>query len=178
MKSVELWVQKWMQQAKELAKDEKKRINLLVCLGLVGLLLLVLPEWLPQEQEQVETDVQTIGIPSGDYAAQLQERLEKLIARVEGAGAATVMVTFASGEENVYATDRQTSSDGSSSVSHVLIDHEGLIETVQTPQVLGVAVVCEGGDEAAVQNQISELVEALTGVGANHITVAKMAAAQ
>ena len=52
---------------------------------------------------------------------------------------------------------------------------DGLVETVQTPQVLGVAVVCEGGGNAAVQNRVTALVEALTGVGANHITVAKMA---
>ena len=52
---------------------------------------------------------------------------------------------------------------------------DGLVETVQTPQVLGVAVVCEGGGNAAVQNRVTALVETLTGVGANHITVAKMA---
>ena len=39
----------------------------------------------------------------------------------------------------------------------------------------GVAVVCEGGGNAAVQNRVTALVETLTGVGANHITVAKMA---
>lgn len=178
MKMGTAWLERLRQRIKALAGDEKKRINLVVCLGLAGLVLLALPEWLPQEEmsPRVETEASTPG--SEDYAIQLQERLEKLIAQVEGAGTARVMVTLASGEENIYATDRQTSSDGQDSVSHVLLDHNGLVETVQTPRVLGVAVVCEGGGDAAVQNQIIELVKALTGVGANHVTVAKMAAAE
>ena len=97
---------------------------------------------------------------------------------MDGAGAVEVMVTLENGEESIYATDEQTSADGSTSVSHVIVSDEGLIETTQTPQVLGVAVVCEGGDIAAVQNRISTLVEVLTGVGANHVTVAKMAASK
>ena len=78
----------------------------------------------------------------------------------------------------MYATDNQTASDGSLSVSHVLLGESGLVETVQTPQVLGVAVVCEGGGNAAVQNRVSEIVQALTGVKSNHITVAQMAATE
>lgn len=45
------------------------------------------------------------------------------------------------------------------------------------PRVLGVAVVCEGGGSAAVQSRVTALVQALTGIGTNHITVAKMASA-
>ena len=44
-------------------------------------------------------------------------------------------------------------------------------------RVLGVAVVCEGGGSAAVQSRVTALVQALTGIGTNHITVAKMASA-
>lgn len=175
MKDMEQRLQAWFRQAKELVGDEKKRINLLVCLGLTGLVLLAIPEWLPQESPQPEAIAEEALPNSEEYAVQLQKRLEELISQVEGAGEAKVMVTIACGEENVYATDSQTASDGANSISHVLLDHEGLVETVQNPRVLGVAVVCEGGGEAAVQNQICELVEALTGVGANHITVAKMA---
>ena len=52
----------------------------------------------------------------------------------------------------------------------------GLIETVYAPEVLGVAVVCTGGDDPTVQADITALVQALTDVGTHHITVAKMAA--
>ena len=71
---------------------------------------------------------------------------------------------------------QDTDSDGSS--THVLLGSgraDGLVETVQTPRILGVAVVCEGGGSAAVQGRVTALLEALTGLGASHITVAKMA---
>ena len=41
-------------------------------------------------------------------------------------------------------------------------------------EVRGVAVLCEGGDQPGVQRRVTELVSALTGVGANHITVNKL----
>ena len=44
-------------------------------------------------------------------------------------------------------------------------------------EIGGVAVVCEGGGSAAVQSRVTALVQALTGIGTNHITVAKMASA-
>ena len=153
--------------------DEKQRVNLLVCTGLAGLVLLGVTAWLPagnstQSPQTVQTDT------AADYAPQLESRLTALISRVEGAGKTAVMVTLESGSESIYATD--TDADGAS--THVLLGSgraDGLVETVQTPQVLGVAVVCEGGGNAAVQNRVTALVETLTGVGANHITVAKMA---
>lgn len=156
--------------------DEKKRVNLLLCTGLAGLLLLALSEWLP-ERSQPSQPQQAAPAPATqqDYAARLEDQLETLIAQVDGVGRAEVMVTLAQGEQSIYATDQETSQDGSSRSSHVLTGDEGLVETVQTPRVLGVAVVCEGGGSAAVQNRVSALVQSLTGVGANHITVAKMA---
>lgn len=165
----------WLQRGKALLQDEKKRVNLLLCVGMAGLLMLAFSEWLP-EKASITSDVQP-ATSEADYALCLENRLEELISRVDGVGSVEVMVTLASGEESVYATDRQTQADGSSSISHVLQGNTGLIETVQTPRVLGVAVVCEGGGESSVQNRVSTLVESLTGIGANHITVTKMAAA-
>ena len=153
--------------------DEKQRVNLLVCMGLAGLLLLAVSSWLPADSN---TQSATPADSTADYAAELETRLTALISRVEGAGKTAVMVTLESGSESIYATD--TDSDGSS--THVLLgsgEADGLVETVETPRVLGVAVVCEGGGSAAVQSRVTALVQALTGIGTNHITVAKMASA-
>ena len=130
--------------------DEKQRVNLLVLMGLAGLVLLAFSAWLPAD-DAAQPAPAAVQETAADYAAPLE-----------------------SGSESVYATD--TDRDGGS--THVLLGSggaDGLVETVQTPRVLGVAVVCEGGGTAAVQNRVTALVEALTGVGANHITVAKMA---
>ena len=84
--------------------DEKQRVNLLVCTGLAGLVLLGVTAWLPagnstQSPQTVQTDT------AADYATQLESRLTALISRVEGAGKTAVMVTLESGSESIYATD-------------------------------------------------------------------------
>ena len=145
-------------------------------MGLAGLLLLAVSSWLPADSSTQSAAPAAMTDSTADYAAELENRLTALISRVEGAGKTAVMVTLESGSESIYATD--TDSDGSS--THVLLgsgEADGLVETVETPRVLGVAVVCEGGGSAAVQSRVTALVQALTGIGTNHITVAKMASA-
>lgn len=142
--------------------DEKQRVNLLGLhrAGWAGAAGCPRPGCLPgtahSPRKQCRPDT------AADYATQLESRLTALISRVEGAGKTAVMVTLESGSESIYATD--TDADGAS--THVLLGSgraDGLVETVQTPQVLGVAVVCEGGGNAAVQNRVTALVETLTG---------------
>ena len=148
--------------------DEKQRVNLLVCMGLAGLLLLAVSSWLPADSSTQSAAPAAMTDSTADYAAELETRLTALISRVEGAGKTAVMVTLESGSESIYATD--TDSDGSS--THVLLGSggaDGLVETVETPR--------EGGGSAAVQSRVTALVQALTGIGTNHITVAKMASA-
>ena len=96
---------------------------------------------------------------------------------MDGAGKTSVLVTASAGEQTVYAADETQEADGSRQTQHVLLGSggsQGLVETVKTPQILGVAVVCEGGGNVIVQKRIIDIVQALTDVGASHITVTKM----
>ena len=159
---------------REIWGDEKKRVNLLIAAGLAGLLLICVSEWIPETKDSAP--VQTAV--SGNYEQQLEERLTGLISAMDGAGRAKVMVTLEAEEETVYAQDTESSRDSGGETSrstHVLTGGSaGLVETVLQPEVRGVAVLCEGGDQPGVQRRVTELVSALTGVGANHITVNKL----
>ena len=90
--------------------DEKQRVNLLVCMGLAGLLLLAVSSWLPADSSTQSAAPAAMTDSTADYAAELETRLTALISRVEGAGKTAVMVTLESGSESIYATD--TDSDG------------------------------------------------------------------
>ena len=163
------------QRLKPLWDDEKRRVQLLAAVGMAGLLLLAVSEWLPAETAAAPSAAETQDI---DYAAQLEQQMAELLATVEGAGSVRVMVTVSHREKTVYAADTESRADGSAASTPVLVNGNtaGLIETVYAPEVLGVAVVCTGGDDPAVQASITALVQALTDVGTHHITVAKMAA--
>lgn len=163
------------QRLKPLWDDEKRRVQLLAAVGMAGLLLLAVSEWLPAETAAAPSAAET---QDADYAAQLEQQMAELLATVEGAGSVRVMVTVSHREKTVYAADTESRADGSAASTPVLVNGNtaGLIETVYAPEVLGVAVVCTGGDDPAVQANITALVQALTDVGTHHITVAKMAA--
>ena len=109
---------------------------------------------------------------------QLETRLAALIRAMDGAGETVVMVTLVCGEETTYAADtrtEQTSEDTRSSAAsqrtHLLAGAQPVVQSFQAPQVRGVAVLFQGGDNAGTQRRITELVSALTGVGASLITV-------
>lgn len=166
-------------QAEQLWKDEKKRVRLLVAMGLSGMLLLALSEWIPTtvDHTTAPTESAVAQTDSADYAQEMERRLTELISQMDGVGKTQVMVTLASGEMTVYATDTETGAEGGAKEQHVLLDGAqtpALVESVAMPQIQGVAVVCEGGGDATVQSRITELVKVLTGVGANHIAVTEM----
>ena len=163
----------WLQAA---WKDDKKRINLLLVSGLAGMLLLCMSEWLPagqstQNAAQSSQQSQT----AAEYEQQLETRLAALIRAMDGAGETVVMVTLDCGEETTYAADTRTEKTSEDTRSSAASQRTHLlVQSVQAPQVRGVAVLCQGGGNAGTQRRITELVSALTGVGASHITVNKM----
>lgn len=159
---------------------DKRLLNWIVLAGIAGMVLIALSEWLsdpPAEAvtEQKEPAASTVS----DYEADLEQRLEALICQVEGAGEARVMVTLSTSEYIVYATDSETHADGSSRQEHLLLDEKAeepaLVETTRTPEIQGVAVLCTGAESPDVQAKVTQIVQVLTGIGANRITVERMA---
>lgn len=101
------------------------------------------------------------------YRAALEEELTALCAQVAGVGQVHVTVTLERGARAVYAQDR-TATGGE---EYVLRNGEGLLLCHETPAVRGVAVVCTGGADPAVEERLSDLLSALLGVGRNRIAV-------
>lgn len=130
-----------------------------------------------------------------NYAIFLEDRLERLLAGVDGAGQIKVMVTLKSSEEEIVEKDRpanrvnvtendaaggsRSSSEMDSEESTVyIIDENGkqipyVRKTVQ-PSVEGVVVIASGGDNGAVKKNITEAIQALFGIEAHKIKIIKM----
>lgn len=110
------------------------------------------------EEESARTDA---------YRAALEEELSALCAQVAGVGQVHVTVTLERGARAVYAQDRTATG----SEEYVLRNGEGLLLCHETPAVRGVAVVCTGGADPAVEERLSDLLSALLGIGRNRIAV-------
>lgn len=121
----------------------KKKITLILILAALGLMLVAL--------SSVGTSEVAESGELAEYKEELEKRLEKLCSEVDGVGKCTVMVTFSRGEENTYKGSQLTES--------------------KPPRVLGVTVVCDGGDNSLVKARISQMLCALFDIGANRVAV-------
>lgn len=108
------------------------------------------------------------------YEKEMEKRLEDLISGVDGAGKTRVMVTLESTQMNIYATDVRDSMNGTEETHVLLKDGSALKETIETPEIGGVAVLCEGGDDIKVAAKIHEILSSLLGLSTGRISVAKM----
>ena len=158
------------------ANEPRQRINALfgkykypILVVLVGMGLLLLPG---RETEMPPVPVETVR------EASLEQRLEELLARIEGAGAVRVLLTEDVGRETVWQTDVQTDADSAPEDTVILEDsgrnETGLIRRTTEPSYRGAVILCQGADAPSVKLAIVEAVRCVTGLGADQISVQKM----
>ena len=162
------------------ATAPKQRINALfgkykypILVVLVGLGLMLLPS----EQEPSEPVEPPRAVESS-----LEEKLEALLGRIEGAGQVSVLLTEKEGSQTLYQTDSQTDADESGSRrtdDTVLVEDEnrtesGLVRQTLGPVYRGAVILCQGADDPTVKLAVVEAVRCVTGLGADQISVQKM----
>lgn len=129
------------------------------------------------------------------YTQEVENRLEALLSRMDGVGEVKVMVTLSSSMEQVVEKDvpysmdttRETDSAGGSrdvvnskkeETTVYVTDQAGnktpYISKTLEPAIEGVTVVAQGGGNAVVQKNITDVIQALFGVEAHKIKVVKM----
>ena len=132
-------------------------------------------------------------LPSGERAAEpppvetapsvgLEQQLEALLGKIEGAGTVKVLLTEQEGPLTLYQTDSQTDADDSGSRrtdDTVLVEDEnrretGLVRQTLGPVYRGAVVLCQGADDPTVRLAVVEAVRCVTGLGADRISVQKM----
>ncbi len=164
-----------------LAENKRYRTVLVVIgLGLIGAIFLS-GFW--QKEKVTEDEIRTTAASTDqtmeEYAAQLEDSLTEMLQNIKNVGEVQVMVTIAKGVENVYATEEKTSkqvtndrnsdtdtknqeNDNTETTYILLKDSSGgqqaITVTQIQPVVKGVVVVCEGGDQIAVRQQVVQAV--------------------
>ena len=143
-----------------------------------GLLLLLWPGGGPR-QEAGDAPAQS-GQGEGFSLEELEGRLEDALSRVEGAGEVSVLLTVEQGVEQVLATDqRLEQGEGTADREEETVvisgqsGEQAVVLSQRGPVFQGALVVCPGGDDPAVRLTLTQAVSALTGLGADRITVCK-----
>ena len=172
-------------------KDHKGGKEQWIILIITGILLLVIA--MPTEKTNTQTDVtdevDTSSVTTDDYVTTLERRLENALEQVEGVGKTSVMITLASSSEKIIEKDTETrsstsnGSDNESSItndvseqavySSLSVGEVPYVKQEISPVIEGVLVIAEGGDEAVIKQNITEVVQALFGVDTHKIRVMK-----
>lgn len=129
-----------------------------------------------------------------EYEEYLENRVARTLEYVQGVGKAEVMITLKSSAQKIIEKDQQytsqktqeeDSSGGVRSVQDNTSDKTSIYEQGSdgsqspyvskelTPEIAGVVVIADGGDNAVVVKNITEAIQALFGVEAHKIKIMK-----
>lgn len=158
----------------QLGKASWQRYRLVWLVILAGLVLLMLPLGGGEKEVLAESPVQS------DFdLAETEARLAEALSKIKGAGEVTVVLTVANGPRQVLAQDVEERGEGGEERREtvVLSKGSGSQETVTVqevyPRYQGALLVCPGGDDPTVRLQLTEAMSALTGLGADKISISK-----
>ena len=151
-----------------------KKYRWAIVVVLFGLVMLTLPE----QKEVNDTTDQQVHIQQ----ITLQQELEILLSKLEGAGEVSVLLTHASGPETYFQTDEDINKSMDSSdirTETVLIsdssrNEAGLVRRIDPPIYMGAVVICQGADSARVRLAVVDAVATATGLTSDKISVGKM----
>ena len=159
--------------------------KIIVALGIIGMALILLSEFLPQKTENTAAKVS-----ADQFVRQTEEKLSTMLGSIEGAGQCQVMVTLENGVEYVYASQNKVNTDrvedkGGEKLTQrdgteeniIIVDtdegRQGLLITEIQPTVKGVVIVCEGGDQPLVQQRIIDAVTTALNISSKRVCVTK-----
>ena len=151
---------------------EDKKTALIIFAAVLGMLLILLSGTTEENSAEKVKDEEKIEIE------QCEEKLQKLLSSVEGAGRVKVMITYETSDENVFAYNKDESyreNEQKFSSDYILVKNDGnetglKLKTVY-PEVKGVAVVCDGANNPVTKEQIISVISALFDISTKNISV-------
>lgn len=192
----------WFEKITAFMKDKKGRKgieNLVIILILGVIIIIVAGSFFSEDKNKnnMPTTQEKIALPSDEAKDELQmleERLERILSEIEGAGEVKVMITGVSDGEVVHAynqveesslREEHNGADNADTTDELrreqeLVFMEGssgeripvVIKSYQ-PEIKGVVVVADGAGNSMVQQDITGAVEALMGIPPHKIRVLK-----
>ena len=170
-----------IKEISEKIKSDKKLLFAFIA-GITGIFLLILSNFSSSDNidsNKVASDNKEITEWNiSDVEARIEEKICSIVSSVNGAGKAEVAVNISSTGEYVFAENKKsdTDTDSESCDSEIVIyenndSESGLVISIRSPEVLGVAIICEGGGSAVVRSEITKLITCLFGIGADRVYV-------
>ncbi|MBQ3693068.1 MAG: hypothetical protein II931_07130 [Clostridia bacterium] len=171
---------------------DKKRAAI-VTLGIVGIILIFLSDFIHTESRNTEEAVTSESEPLTveSYRKQLEEELTRIVSAIDGAGEVEILITMDSTVEDVYILEKNVSEKSAGSSDDTAHDSEneykeeneyviikskdGSEQTVLQKQVMpkirGVLVVCDGGGNSVTREKITQAVASVLNISSGKVYV-------
>ena len=173
-------LKEWIDKAEKLSSRKKAQYILIVIL--LAVILAIYFSTLAQPRENTGgTDAARAAVAGSD----LEDRMEKALSAVDGAGDVEVVINYESSGVQVPAMSENTevstsTEEGStkemrSTKTEVIKSdgNEALIVKEELPEVRGVLIVAEGAGNIGVKMKLLEAAKTLLGVSADKVEVFK-----
>lgn len=175
-------------------QDHIRKILVFAGIGAIALIFLSGFFSRGQPKEAVPETVQKSVVSTEEYISGLEQSLTRLIGGIDGVGEVDVMITLEKGVEYVYATEekksRQTTENKAADqdirnqaqdqveTSYIIVkDADGAQKALEVtevqPVVKGVVVVCGGGDNPTVQQNVTQAVTTALNLSSARVCVVK-----
>lgn len=165
----------------EKLKSDKKLL-VVVLIGFIGTLILIFLGSQDENssiQESQEAQTTSVFTASDEIETILEKKVVNIVSQVKGAGKVSAVVSVGSTGEYVYAenTKSESGNDSLSEDSEIVIyetqdgSDSGLVVSIRNPEIIGVAIVCEGGGSSVIKAEVTKLVTSLFGIGSDRVYV-------
>ncbi|MBQ8202668.1 MAG: hypothetical protein IJZ75_00105 [Clostridia bacterium] len=162
-----------------------KSPKVLLIIGLAGILLIGLSSVFPAGKGTENNKTQEFS--AQEYCIELEEKIEKIVTDITGDKSPTVVVTLGSGIRYSYADSIEADSSSqtgekteqkseSSNKTYITVKasdggEEPLVITCLMPEIRGVAVICNGGDNEANREKIENAVTAALNITSKRVFI-------
>ncbi len=160
------------------AKLGRHKTTLLVVIGLLGMGCILLSELTAKEDSSPKIQPIAAENPETDYEKQLEARLTEMLSSMHGVGTVSVMITVKGSTEQIFAEEvKESAGEHSNQTEHAPVitkqdgDESALIRKTEYPDIHGVAILCTGGNNAVIREQVCNAVSTILGIPVSHIYV-------
>ena len=151
----------------------KRNTVVIVVLLILGILLIILPNSSDNVKSSSNNEERL-----ENYVIELENKISSLCSKIQGVSNVNVSIYLDSGFETVYAYNehnKATSNGMNSEKKYVTIgsgNDESMVCIVEKmPTISGVAIVCRGGGNPVIANQLINLISSAYNVPKNKIYV-------
>ena len=162
-----------------------KNPKFLIIAGLFGIVLIFISSFGTGEKSEKMENVKEFS--AEEYRVSLQKEIKNMVTDITGDRDVTVVITLESGINYAYADTREETAAAKSELDNESSDkkikegyitiktadggEEALLITEKMPEIRGVAIVCEGGDNELLNEKIKNTVTAALNITSKRVYI-------